>query len=315
MDEDRVRRFDPERPPLLRFTLIHMGDRLARFLMTNHHLLLDGWSGPLLMRELFALYQADGDESALPDVTPYRDYLAWLGRQDKQAAREAWRTVLSGLDGATLIAPDSDGRTAEAPATCPWNSPNAPPLDPDRAGPTPRGDPEHGRAGGLERGAVRADRPDRRGVRRDRLRPPGRPPGCGDHGRPVHQHRPGPRRAEADRHLGDAAGAAAGPADGGDGPPLPGPSGRAAPGRAGHAVRHDRGDRELSAGRRRNAGRRGRFAHHRHLRLGRQPLPDQPGGDAGRALRLRLGYRPDVVDREDSTAAAPRCSVSTPRAG
>ncbi|MEU8877096.1 amino acid adenylation domain-containing protein [Streptomyces javensis] len=115
MDEDRVRRFDPERPPLLRFTLIHMGDKLARFLMTNHHLLLDGWSGPLLMRELFTLYEADGDESALPEVTPYRDYLAWLGRQDKQAAREAWRTVLSGVDGATLIAPDSDGRTVEVP--------------------------------------------------------------------------------------------------------------------------------------------------------------------------------------------------------
>ncbi|MFJ1993749.1 amino acid adenylation domain-containing protein [Streptomyces asiaticus] len=115
MDEDRVRRFDPERPPLLRFTLIHMGDQLARFLMTNHHLLLDGWSGPLLMRELFTLYEADGDESALPEVTPYRDYLAWLGRQDKQAAREAWRTVLSGVDGATLIAPDSDGRTVEVP--------------------------------------------------------------------------------------------------------------------------------------------------------------------------------------------------------
>ncbi|WP_262699225.1 MULTISPECIES: amino acid adenylation domain-containing protein [Streptomyces] len=115
MDEDRVRRFDPERPPLLRFTLIHMGDRLARFLMTNHHLLLDGWSGPLLMRELFTLYEADGDESALPEVTPYRDYLAWLGRQDKQAAREAWRTVLSGVDGATLIAPDGDGRTVEVP--------------------------------------------------------------------------------------------------------------------------------------------------------------------------------------------------------
>ncbi|MBU3864888.1 amino acid adenylation domain-containing protein [Streptomyces sp. 4503] len=115
MDEDRVLRFDPERPPLLRFTLIHMGDKLARFLMTNHHLLLDGWSGPLLMRELFTLYEADGDESALPEVTPYRDYLAWLGRQDRQAAREAWRTVLSGVDGATLIAPDSDGRTVEVP--------------------------------------------------------------------------------------------------------------------------------------------------------------------------------------------------------
>ncbi|WP_275562122.1 non-ribosomal peptide synthetase [Streptomyces sp. 5-6(2022)] len=115
MDEDRVRRFDPERPPLLRFTLIHMGEGLARFLMTNHHLLLDGWSGPLLMRELFALYEADGDESALPEVTPYRDYLAWLGQQDKQAAHAAWREVLSGVDDATLIAPDSGGKPAAVP--------------------------------------------------------------------------------------------------------------------------------------------------------------------------------------------------------
>ncbi|MFJ2576629.1 amino acid adenylation domain-containing protein [Kitasatospora aureofaciens] len=115
MDEDRLRRFDPERPPLLRFTLIRMGDRLARFLMTNHHLLLDGWSGPLLVRELFALYESGGDESVLPEVTPYRDYLAWLGRQDRQAALAAWGEVLAGVDGATLIAPEADDVAAAVP--------------------------------------------------------------------------------------------------------------------------------------------------------------------------------------------------------
>ncbi|GGZ25562.1 amino acid adenylation domain-containing protein [Streptomyces poonensis] len=115
MDEDRVRRFDPERPPLLRFTLVRMGDALVRFLMTNHHLLLDGWSGPLLVRELFALYEAGGDESVLPELTPYRDYLEWLGRQDKQEAREAWREVLSGVDGATLVAADSGGTSGDLP--------------------------------------------------------------------------------------------------------------------------------------------------------------------------------------------------------
>ncbi|MGW3430396.1 amino acid adenylation domain-containing protein [Streptomyces melanosporofaciens] len=115
MDEDRLRRFDLERPPLLRFTLIRMGDGLARFLMTNHHLLLDGWSGPLLMRELFALYASGGDVSVLPEVTPYRDYLAWLGQQDDRAAREAWGAVLSGVDGGTLIAPDADDKAAALP--------------------------------------------------------------------------------------------------------------------------------------------------------------------------------------------------------
>ncbi|MEU6484915.1 amino acid adenylation domain-containing protein [Streptomyces sp. NPDC046887] len=115
MDEDRVRRFDPECPPLLRFTLIRMGDGLVRFLMTNHHLLLDGWSGPLLVRELFALYEADGDESVLPRPTPYRDYLEWLGQQDKQAAREAWRGVLADVDGATLVAADGAGGSGDVP--------------------------------------------------------------------------------------------------------------------------------------------------------------------------------------------------------
>ncbi|MFF8816158.1 amino acid adenylation domain-containing protein [Streptomyces pactum] len=115
MDQDRLRRFDPERPPLVRFTLVRMGENLARFLMTNHHLLLDGWSGPLLLRELFTLYEAGGDPAALPEVTPYREYLAWLARQDRQAAREAWRKVLDGVDGATLIAPDGDERTDTVP--------------------------------------------------------------------------------------------------------------------------------------------------------------------------------------------------------
>ncbi|WP_125516084.1 non-ribosomal peptide synthetase [Streptomyces sp. WAC 01529] len=115
MDEDRVRRFDPERPPLLRFTLVRMGEGLVRFLMTNHHLLLDGWSGPLLVRELFTLYEAGGDESVLTKPTPYRDYLEWLGQQDKQAAREAWRGVLAEVDGATLVAADGGGASGDVP--------------------------------------------------------------------------------------------------------------------------------------------------------------------------------------------------------
>ncbi|MFJ9890726.1 amino acid adenylation domain-containing protein [Streptomyces sp. NPDC091287] len=115
MDEDRLLRFDPEKPPLLRFTLIRMGDSIVRLLMTHHHLLLDGWSGPLLVRELFALYEAGGDESALPELTPYRDYLEWLGQQDKQAAREAWRTVLAGTDSATLVAPDAGSGGLDVP--------------------------------------------------------------------------------------------------------------------------------------------------------------------------------------------------------
>ena len=52
-------------------------------MLTNHHLLMDGWSMPVLVRELLTLYAQQGDAGALPRVTPYRDYLAWIAGQDR----------------------------------------------------------------------------------------------------------------------------------------------------------------------------------------------------------------------------------------
>ncbi|MEU5442924.1 amino acid adenylation domain-containing protein [Streptomyces griseofuscus] len=103
--EDRATRFDPARPPLLRFTLIRIAADLHRLVLINHHLILDGWSMPLFMRELFTLYTNRCDESALPRVAPYRDFLAHVANQDREAGREAWRAVLTDLDGETLVAP------------------------------------------------------------------------------------------------------------------------------------------------------------------------------------------------------------------
>jgi amino acid adenylation domain-containing protein/non-ribosomal peptide synthase protein (TIGR01720 family) len=109
--DDLARGFDPAEPPLLRLLLIRMGDRRHRLVLTIHHILLDGWSQPMFVRELFAVYRAGGVTRGLRPVTPYRDYLAWLGRQDREAARAAWREELAGLDEPTLVAePDQDQR-------------------------------------------------------------------------------------------------------------------------------------------------------------------------------------------------------------
>ncbi|MFD7461183.1 MULTISPECIES: non-ribosomal peptide synthetase [unclassified Streptomyces] len=113
--EDREERFDPARPPLLRFHLVTCGERDHRLVLTSHHLLWDGWSAPLLVRELFQLYGSGGDPAALPRIRPYRDYLAWLARQDREAARTAWRSALAGLDEPTLIAPAARDRPPEPP--------------------------------------------------------------------------------------------------------------------------------------------------------------------------------------------------------
>nr|WP_104789760.1 non-ribosomal peptide synthetase [Streptomyces sp. QL37]PPQ60335.1 non-ribosomal peptide synthetase [Streptomyces sp. QL37] len=101
---DRTRRFDLTTPPLMRFTLVRTGPERHRLVMTSHHILLDGWSMPLLVRELFELYARRGDDSALPRVVPYRTYLAWLAQQDRAAALDAWRTALTGVESPTLLA-------------------------------------------------------------------------------------------------------------------------------------------------------------------------------------------------------------------
>ncbi|MEV6584147.1 condensation domain-containing protein, partial [Streptomyces sp. NPDC051582] len=105
LEQDRARRFDLAAPPLLRFTLIRLADQRFRLEFTSHHLLLDGWSVPVLMRDLMTAYEQGGRGDGLPRVRPYRDYLAWVAGQDRDAAQEAWRRSLAGVEEATRLAP------------------------------------------------------------------------------------------------------------------------------------------------------------------------------------------------------------------
>ncbi|MFJ2276117.1 amino acid adenylation domain-containing protein [Streptomyces sp. NPDC087866] len=114
---DRTRRFDLATPPLMRFTLVRTAPDRHRLVMTSHHILFDGWSLPLLVRELFELYAAGGDDSGLPRVTPYRAYLVWLSQQDRDAALGAWSAALAGIETPTLLAEDGPEGAAELPET------------------------------------------------------------------------------------------------------------------------------------------------------------------------------------------------------
>ncbi|WP_143070990.1 condensation domain-containing protein, partial [Streptomyces malaysiense] len=86
-EEERGRGFDLRRPPLLRWVLVRLGEERHRLILTNHHILLDGWSMPVLFRELFTLYREGG--AVLPAVRPFGDYLSWLAGVDREAAEAA----------------------------------------------------------------------------------------------------------------------------------------------------------------------------------------------------------------------------------
>ena len=101
LEAEQLTKFDPERPPLLRFVVIKLGPELHRLVLTNHHLVLDGWSIPVLLRELFAGYAG----TELPRVAAYTNYLEWLAEQDLEGDRTAWNAALAGLSEPTLVAP------------------------------------------------------------------------------------------------------------------------------------------------------------------------------------------------------------------
>ncbi|MDA2815050.1 amino acid adenylation domain-containing protein [Nocardiopsis sp. RSe5-2] len=102
LEAERAARFDPAKPPLIRFVLARTGPDRHVLVLTHHHILLDGWSLPLLVRDLMRIYAADGAAS-LPKPAPYRHYLAWLASRDTVAAEKAWAEALAGVPGPTRV--------------------------------------------------------------------------------------------------------------------------------------------------------------------------------------------------------------------
>ncbi|MFI9453762.1 non-ribosomal peptide synthase/polyketide synthase [Amycolatopsis sp. NPDC052450] len=98
-EADRTRRFDFARPPLLRATFTRLGEDRAKLALTFHHIIADGWSVVVLLRELLAGHAG----TPLPEPGTRADHLRRLAARDHDAAREAWRTALSGVDEPTRL--------------------------------------------------------------------------------------------------------------------------------------------------------------------------------------------------------------------
>ncbi|CPZ44543.1 non-ribosomal peptide synthetase [Mycobacteroides abscessus] len=87
--------------PAFRAVLIRVADNRYRFVLTNHHIVLDGWSMPILMQEIFAGYHG----VRLPPAASYRSFVTWLSERDQVAAQHAWRKAMAGFDAPTLLGP------------------------------------------------------------------------------------------------------------------------------------------------------------------------------------------------------------------
>ncbi len=96
---ERSRGFDLSIPPLLHLAILKTADDTYHVLLSHHHTLLDGWSIPLLFKEVFAFYDAftrDQDLDLAPPP-PYLNYIAWLQSRNLAAAEAFWRKELDGF--------------------------------------------------------------------------------------------------------------------------------------------------------------------------------------------------------------------------
>ena len=95
--------FDLEAGPLIRGRLIRLGEEEHALLITMHHIVSDGWSMEVLIRELSALYGAfaRGEEDPLPELeVQYADYAVWqrqwMEGEILRQQGEYWERTLSG---------------------------------------------------------------------------------------------------------------------------------------------------------------------------------------------------------------------------
>jgi amino acid adenylation domain-containing protein len=110
VEADAALPFDLDRGPLLRALLVRLSARAHVLALTLHHIVCDGWSSRVLLRELTALYEAfvAGRESPLPPLPlQYADFAAWqrewLRGETLEAQLEFWRRTLAGAPPALAL--------------------------------------------------------------------------------------------------------------------------------------------------------------------------------------------------------------------
>lgn len=103
--KERSRGFTLTQAPLVRLTVFRLSDNQWELVWSNHHLILDGWSLPILLKEVFLFYAAlhMRKSSRLAPVRSFTSYIAWLQQQDAEEAKCFWKAQMAGFVSRTPL--------------------------------------------------------------------------------------------------------------------------------------------------------------------------------------------------------------------
>lgn len=114
-EEERKERFDLQTGPLFRISLCKLSDEHSELILNNHHILYDGWSMGVILREFFQAYAdlMQGREPHLQKKNTFNSYLKWLQERDKAEQGNHWRSYLQGITSPTPFPVDQQQRLAD----------------------------------------------------------------------------------------------------------------------------------------------------------------------------------------------------------
>jgi amino acid adenylation domain-containing protein len=105
--EDRAEGLSATQAPMTRISVVRDADEHWWMVWTFHHLVVDGWSTHIVLRDVFQAYCriVTGQPPDLRHGVPFDEYVQWVRGQDDQATEAFWRRQLQGFDTPTLLAP------------------------------------------------------------------------------------------------------------------------------------------------------------------------------------------------------------------
>ncbi|KPV60903.1 hypothetical protein QJ48_02835 [Paenibacillus sp. A3] len=105
---DRANLFELSEDLLIRLSVLKLGDRQYKVIWSSHHILADGWSLWVLMKDFFELYAKLKNNEPLdaPEPKRYVEYIHWLQRQNQEEARAYWERRLEEYEAVAKL-PDS----------------------------------------------------------------------------------------------------------------------------------------------------------------------------------------------------------------
>lgn len=103
--EDKKQKFDFRKAPLLRLMLIKLNDTSFDLVMTHHHILWDGWSFPILMKELLEAYDYFRQGKIPPSIEEdcYEEYIRYIQTKDQYKEKRFWEQYLEGFSQPTFL--------------------------------------------------------------------------------------------------------------------------------------------------------------------------------------------------------------------